>query len=128
MGVVGPDHPRTTLHIAQAIASYPRWALLTYSRGRGNRQWYNGTEECPNDPIVRAGKACDEYPFYTTVEGGPFAARRPSLKLVPAVESQPQATNLSAFYRACRLRPDDPIDGRFVVVPWPTVKRYTCKR
>jgi hypothetical protein len=39
--------------------------------------------------------ACDEYPFYSTVEGGPGA----SLEIVPKAENDAEGNALGAMYR-----------------------------
>lgn len=106
------DTPMTTSHIAENIVSRPENARLTkFSARPDNRQWYRNRAECSG-----AGE-CDEYPFFTTFEGGAenYPARV-TLQLVPFGESAVQGGKLSAFYRACGL----PDGARFSVAPAPT--------
>ncbi len=99
----GADAGYAALHDAQAIAERPEWAKLTYISGADKRasgveaRWYtlaaNRTPACPPKPAER-GKNCDEYPFFTTVEGGPGA----SLQEVPADENRAEGSALRRMY------------------------------
>ncbi|MFZ2452059.1 MAG: transglutaminase domain-containing protein [Methylovulum miyakonense] len=74
-----------------------------------SRSWYNNQkfvgnlEDSPcGDPKSRNGLNCDEYPFFSTVQGGStFYPEALSLKLVDAKQNQKQGSTLGAFYRAC---------------------------
>jgi hypothetical protein len=79
-----------------------------------DRDWYNKTAEC--NPTARRmyelehgfRGECDEYPFYSTVEGGPFNYGPPnnwvSLRLVnPTHNSGAHGHTLSNFYMSCGL-------------------------
>lgn len=57
-----------------------------------NRTWYQGDERGAGE--VGDALSCDEYPFYTSRQGGPGA----SLWLVPGWEQDKQGGFLSAFY------------------------------
>lgn len=116
----GWDTQQTTLHIATAILS-GRPANLTWGTNPHSRSWYGSDPRC-------AGRSrlmwCDEYPFYSTWQGGPGA----SLQLVPGPEQWYQGIRLSVFYRVCKMVKDDPVDGRFGVVPGATpVTGHQCK-
>ena len=97
--------PETSLHIAEALAQNPQWVWLQRGDNGARRQWYRGDERCMNPN----GRWCDEYPFFSTTQGGPGA----SLKLVPEAEQRIQAGKLSSFYTACGVDDDD----WFAVIP-----------
>jgi RHS repeat-associated protein len=112
--VFGREFPEHALHIGEAelglgsnfrpispaLNRFPLW-----SRG-----WYNKTSEC--DEIARglAGntKACDEYPFGTTRQGGPanYALWGVSLRLVSLDESSATGGFLNSFYGTAMISPD----------------------
>lgn len=68
---------------------------------------------------VGDGLSCDEYPFFTSAEGGPGA----SLQLVPDLEQNIQGGYLRAFYSACL-----PVGRQFRVEPRPSnpTTTYRC--
>jgi hypothetical protein len=85
----------TTAHIYVAQQMNPAWSTLTYGdNGSTNRDWYADLGLCTKAQDT----ACDEYPFWTTLEGGPNAKPTPSVVPVPRAEAQPQGTAMSAFY------------------------------
>ena len=111
-----------TQHIAGALGSSP--PTITYrqpyddttSEGDDSydRSWYNGTAECNRAArdhyFAQNGfrGECDEYPFYSTVEGGRLNYGPPnnwvSLKLVnPAHNSGAQGHTIRGFYIGCRV-------------------------
>ena len=104
-----------------AIGMNPRWANLHRATGSGSRRWYKSDPACAGSSLLMW---CDEYPFYTSLEGGPGA----SLRLVPATEQTSQGGKLSAFSAACKVIAHDPREGAFGVVPgrMPTTT-WTCK-
>jgi hypothetical protein len=111
----------TTAHIYLAQQSYPKWSTLTYGdNGSTKRDWYEAAGLCqsvtnPTDPSKST--TCDEYPFWTTLEGGPNGKPTPSVVSVPRAEMQPQATAMSAFYRYAAGRWVEHQSPRFGVVP-----------
>lgn len=123
----GADAGHAALHDAQAIATHPTWAKLTYMSGKSKRatgvknRWYGkgdfGTSadgRCWPDPAKR-GTNCDEYPYYSTVEGGPGA----SLREVPAAENQAEGNALNQMYSDpnCRMEGVGSGSTRYFVVP-----------
>ena len=127
----GADAGAAAVHDETAIAGRPDWALLTYLSGRQkkdtvpNRRWYTAIkyrEWCKPAPQAR-GVECDEYPYYTTVQGGPGA----SLREVPVAENQAEGRALQAMQddTACGMAKDpsgartEPGSGtaKFLVVP-----------
>jgi hypothetical protein len=111
----------TTAHIYLAQMMNPDWSTLTYgNNGSTKRDWYEQAGVCqsvtnPTDPSKST--TCDEYPFWTTLEGGPASKPTPSVMLVPRAETQPQATAMSAFYRYAATRWVANQSPRFGVVP-----------
>lgn len=79
------------------------------------RGWYCSGEYRPStDPLPTN---CDEFPFYTTVEGGPGA----SLVNIAAPDNQTQGNQLSQFYTKCGLvgSPTASESNQFLVIPNP---------
>jgi hypothetical protein len=108
----GRDAGWAAVHDAIAIAEHPEWARLTYlstsdKKLTVRRRWYAArgyqayaAGRCAPDPTLR-GVECDEYPFYSSVEGGPGA----SLSEVPRDHNQSEAHALNSMYQdsACRM-------------------------
>ena len=110
----GADTPETTQHIMDALAENPSWTLLTKATNPWSttyRKWYSGDPRCPSP--LGDGLSCDEYPFYTSLQGGPPGA---SLRLVPGWEQNKQGGDLGYFYAACGVDVGD----SFLVVPQPS--------
>ncbi len=62
--------------------------------------WYS------TDPICKAklaGQACDEFPLYSTLQGGGLAVPRPSLKAINSVQNSAQGTKCSMFLQTCHI-------------------------
>jgi hypothetical protein len=117
----GGDTPETTAHIVDALSSNAGWSVLTRAEhpdSTSNRRWYQGDSRCAGE--VGDALSCDEYPFYTSRQGGPGA----SLRLVPGWEQDKQGGFLSAFYGACGIGQGDD----YVVAPMPSqpTTTFTC--
>lgn len=100
-------------HMSTVLKSRPAWITLTYMNGAQKlktgvgRQWYATKEfqrQCPKDRA--AGAQCDEFPFYTTVEGGPKAARAvPSvLKLIGAADNRNVGRTYQQMISPCGIQ------------------------
>lgn len=104
--VTGADVAEATQHDIEALGRTPSWVQLNYvSSGNqiGPRRWY------ANDPACATasqpdGLDCDEFPFYSTRQGGRSASPRPDLKIITASNNRSQGASLSAFYSACAMR------------------------
>ncbi|OQY99921.1 MAG: hypothetical protein B6D35_08075 [Candidatus Brocadia sp. UTAMX2] len=124
----GIEMPETSIHIAEAIALKHKPGVLNraYS-GTNDRNWLRTSPECAGNygRTKITGLWCDEYPFASTVEGGPGA----SLKLVPAWEQRLQGIELKGFYYACKIKAGDPIESKFGVIPVPLIMipPWQCK-
>lgn len=115
----GGDTPETTAHIVDALRSQP--ALLTraaHPASTSSRAWYQGDPRCAGSP--RDAMSCDEYPFFTSLQGGPGA----SLRLVPGWEQNRQGGYLRNFYATCGIAEGED----FLVGPMPSAATttFTC--
>lgn len=118
----GSDTPDTRDHIRDAILSgYP--AVLDRISPPKSRSWLRTDPRCVGKTGGTTGKWCDEYPFASTVQGGPGSSLRP----IVAWEQRLQGGKLSAFYRACAVKAGDTIDGKFGVVPIAGPSFWVCK-
>lgn len=129
----GDDVREAAEHDWDAISSHEPWLKLTHASreekaadGYTNRKWYDKyMVECPSPRPVRADgslTACDEYPFFTTDEGGEKLGdtkQRPSLKIINRTHNSMEGTRLQGFQNVCRLGEAPPkSEGRkYLVVP-----------
>lgn len=106
--VVGYTEPEATDHVFRALLGRPQWAALNYEKS-GNKSkvqipghgWINSQPECkPKE----AGRSCDEFPFYGTEQGGPWAFVRPHLKKIDSTDNTNQGGLYGNFVTACRLK------------------------
>jgi large repetitive protein len=134
----------TTQHITEAIFSGKEFVLSAWDvlpQGRSSdREWYTRTRLLYEDggkintcsPISRGiysrenngiTGTCDEYPFYSSEQGGPenFPTRRVSLKLVPNWEAAPQGFLMDSgegyLLRRAGVVPGDEEEKWYGVVP-----------
>ncbi|MEO6116794.1 MAG: NucA/NucB deoxyribonuclease domain-containing protein, partial [Pseudolysinimonas sp.] len=81
--------------------------------------WYNRVlyQECGGSAnFGDPGTECDEYPYYTSAEGGPGA----SLRTISEVDNGKEGTQLSRFYSVCGLvSRGTALQSQFAVVPIP---------
>jgi len=114
--VVGGTHSDHATHIydsqwltGEHTNEFPSF-FLVYRNGRGadSRGEYPRYRKCkrPKPP----GKACDEFPYASTFQGGPLAGAGQivSNKWVSKSESDRQGSALSSFYRMCDERGSGP--------------------
>lgn len=94
------DVPQATQHDFEAIQQYPAWAKLNYesSTGKSGAGWYGSDPVCEEKP---KGFDCDEYPFFSTEQGGKTSLPRPSLKPVLSSQNRRQGGLLGNFYAKC---------------------------
>jgi Deoxyribonuclease NucA/NucB len=110
------DVPQATKHDLEALLYYPPWVKLNYerSKGKAGEGWYKAFAVCKENSPFRH---CDEFPFFSTLQGGGSARPRPSLKLIDATHNQRQGGKLGRFYNACGVNVGE---GRpFLNVPMP---------
>ncbi|MDQ2630053.1 MAG: NucA/NucB deoxyribonuclease domain-containing protein [Actinomycetota bacterium] len=93
------DVPQATKHDLEALLHYPAWVMLNYKPpNEADRGWYNAFSVCDESPRIRN---CDEFPFFSTEQGGGSAKPRPSLKLIDSKQNKRQGGKLAHFYNAC---------------------------
>jgi Deoxyribonuclease NucA/NucB len=94
------DVPEATKHDLEALLYYPPWVKLNYesSAGKTGQGWYTKLPVCEENSNLRH---CDEFPFFSTEQGGGSAIPRPSLKLIDGVQNRRQGNRLGAFYSRC---------------------------
>jgi hypothetical protein len=51
--------------------------------------------------------SCDEYPFWATMQGGPFAVKQPHLDLIPFLDSRDQGLRYGNFVTICHMNTGD---------------------
>lgn len=117
--VSGGDILMSSFHDLEAIALGSKPPVLTHganptaaASGDRFRNWYDRGQWKPNACSNRnkAEEACDEYPYWSVVQGGPGA----SIKPTPLAESNRQGGLLGGFYSSCA-----PEGTTFLVVPVP---------
>lgn len=105
----------------------PRWIWLnrntTGAPSAGpDRTWYNALQPCSDRTGVTGFTVCDEYPFFSTSQGGPLGQPHggpSSLKFVPGIQDLDpevgQGGDLNSFYSGsgCDIGDGDP----FLVIP-----------
>jgi len=116
-----------TRHDQRAIGRVPEWMLLTRgpnaeapdgSEALAARRWYRNLPECR---AAVKGQDCDEYPFYSTIQGGPERDGFPAGDIEPisAGDNRAQGAALNSFYQRCNVNNGVsflvlPIDSIFV--------------
>jgi hypothetical protein len=110
------DVPEATEHDRKAITRrVPAWVLLNreYTEGKAGQGWATG--RC--DPPAGVEQDCDEYPFFSTFQGGPAAIPEPRLEAISRHDNRSQGNKLQHFYgvNGCNVPPPDP----FLVIPLP---------
>lgn len=121
-------------HDLSAIASNPNWLQLHYvsqaNKGANGlkRDWYKNPKYqtqptvCTDTTGGVTGLECDEYPFYTSAEGGPGASLLP----VDADQNGKEGTILNGMYQRadCHFQsgigPDDTSGTPYLVLPMPS--------
>lgn len=85
--LLGADTPQSRDHIRTAITSPPRKSTLLHwiptSHRSSPRDWYKREPECH---VRSTTRHCDEYPFWSTLDGGKHNAV--SLKLIRASDNR----------------------------------------
>ncbi len=104
----------------KAILDRPEWAELDYMSGPEKvgsgvvDRWYRGIDPCTEAAYESGENSCDEYPYYTSVEGGPGAR----LAMIDKAHNSLEGSYLYAFARVCGLfEPQPTRDRSFLVVP-----------
>ena len=99
--------PEATRHDRDAIMGFPIWALVTKgpnaeapdgSEAQAARRWYRNLPQCR---AALKGQDCDEYPFYSTIQGGPARDGFPAgdIRPINAGDNRAQGASLNGFYQ-----------------------------
>jgi hypothetical protein len=133
--LTGSDTPQSSQHDLEAILGlngetpHPEWVSLNYvnkANQIGSRGWYRSDPRCASSS--RPDKRdCDEFPFYSSAQGGSMAMPEPSLRVLPSGDNRSQGNKLRLFYGACGLQTGSPnssgtaiVGGdRFLILPMP---------
>lgn len=111
------DVPQATDHDRAAIAAYSPWALLHYlpsSLQSGSQGWYSSQPACAAASAATS-TSCDEYPFYSSMEGGPTAVPSVSLQVIDTGQNSLQGSRYSSFLTSCHMNSGD----AFISAPLP---------
>jgi len=94
----------------------PEWLRLNYlpsAAQTGSRTWYQAATYNCGDPSLGA---CDEYPFYSSMQGGPNAVPLPSLRRIDAAHNTLEGSRYGTFTQQCLKG----VSGAaFLVIPMP---------
>ena len=93
----------------------PLWVQLNYEKGADKpyRGWYSNYPVCDANPNT-SEYHCDEYPFFSSGQGGPMAVPRPLLKVIDRDDNVTQGSNYGGFISTCELRTGNPPADRSV--------------
>lgn len=109
------DVPQATKHDLEALLYRPGWVRLNYEKpGESGREWYRSYPVCAESSSTLH---CDEFPFFSTQQGGGSAKPRPSLKLIDGAQNRRQGAKLGRFYAACGVNVG--VGKPFLNVPMP---------
>lgn len=124
------DVPQATAHDRRSILLYNQsWASLNYRpNAEGialglSRNWFKSLPNCMG---LAADRICHEFPFYSTMQGGPTAVPLPLLQPIDKVQNRTQGGRLGNFVQSCGLTSG----RRYINLPMPWSTRlpttYTC--
>jgi hypothetical protein len=116
-------------HDLEGIKRHPDWEVLEYADHpltTTDRQWYNGETECDTSArALKPGRACHEFPYFSTSEGGPAGGANfgAYLELLDYNKNRYQGILLSAFYRRCHIPQGDTFYVRGGPLTWGVCKQ-----
>jgi hypothetical protein len=87
------DVAAATNHDIAALNAHPQWVFLNYEAGssKPNRQWYRNMPDCATASSTASPPLdCDEYPFFSTEQGGSKAKVTPDLRVIDAAQNRKQ--------------------------------------
>lgn len=127
----GSDISEATIHDFDVIYKAPSvvgLSMLTGAEKSGagvSRDWYNRSAYSATCPSPRPdGLHCDEYPYYTSEEGGPQpdgGLLPDQLRLIDSSDNGREGVLLNGFYSACGIAsaPRGSSDREYLVIPLP---------
>ena len=104
------DPTRST---AIAQGAHPSWVFLNWENGAvgspkhtlQQRRWYTTTPPCIEGSYDTTIDDCDEYPFWSTEQGGAFGRPwKPSLRPLSYSQNRSQGAMVTAFGGACSMK------------------------
>lgn len=110
------DVPQATDHDITAIGTNPAWAKLNYlpsASQTGSRSWYSSLPACAG--VVAGVTSCDEYPFWSSVQGGPNSVPQPHLAVIDSGQNSLQGSKYGTFVSSCHMSSGD----AFIAAPLP---------
>lgn len=122
----GSDIPAATQNDVQGLAKNVAWVRLNYAdeAQRARDQWYIGIAPCVQGTYntdAANPEDCDEYPYRSTLQGGPGAHIAP----IPRAQNRLEGQYLGTFYSASGCNVGTATyanpDRAFLVLPTPTV-------
>ncbi len=123
----GDKMPHIRQHIADALAS-GLTNILTYQNraGESRPDWdaeqLTGCTTAAKEASGFNRPSCDEYPFFSTVQGGSanIRAGSVSLRYVPLGEQNSQGGTMSRFYSSCQLTTGVAVEKTYRVIVDPS--------
>jgi len=121
----GADVNSATTHDARQIFAYPAWVKLNYEYGttKPGSGWQLRQDNCLADP-PEEDMQCDEFPFFSSEQGGPLARPTPHVQWIQRIDNSRQGGFYSAFIRKCALTTGTPQENAnstggtaFLVIP-----------
>jgi hypothetical protein len=101
MFITGYDAREAAQHDLDTIAGYPSWVQLNRDVTGKTSDWKRNISPC-NEKPPPVGKQCDEYPFISTVQGGPATTVPPKpqadLRWIDTGQNTLQGWMLGGFY------------------------------
>lgn len=113
------DVPESTNHDIAALSQTPQWIQLHYRSAAENPSYDGWQKSQPACASTTAAQNCDEYPFFSSQEGGGQAVPAPSLKKIDKLDNQKQGSNYSSFLSVCNIY--SATDKTFLAVPIPPI-------
>lgn len=110
------DVPQATDHDIAAIGTNPAWAKLNYlpsASQTGSRSWYSSLPACAG--VVAGVTSCDEYPFWSSMQGGPNSVPQPHLAIIDSGQNSLQGSRYGTFVTSCHMSSGD----AFISAPLP---------
>jgi hypothetical protein len=143
--VVGRDVPQVARFDEAALTAHPQWHRLTRDANGAShtalgvrRDWYRAyAEQCGRDvrTTTTLPADCQEFPFWSTLEGGPehvWAAPPALVGLVNGSENAAEGSKLRWFFERCRVTaapagstPGVPAPATFIVVATMAVPSFS---
>lgn len=113
------QHDYDAIMGTQAQVGRTDWVQLDYLNSSETdltqRSWYETDSRC--GPYPSGSQACDEYPYWTSAQGGPGA----SLRMISGSDNSNEGIRLNGFVTVCLIKdaPMGSFERKFLVIPLP---------